>query len=243
VSLVLRAPAPAGAADAPAPAPASLDGALPPMRDEARALYDRGLSLYQGRDYAGAVAAFESGYALDPRREFLFAEAQAKRLAGDCRGAVPLYQRFLADSPPDLQVNATHIALGRCAQQLASARVEPRLASAPPPPPPPPPPAPLPWTHDRWGATLLGAGVVSLGLGAGFLAASYAARSDAGPLPDYRAHRALAGSRLDIAVGGLAGGTALVAGGLLRYAWARRHPTLQLGVALAPSGLLLGGSF
>ena len=89
------------------------------MRPEAAALYKRGLERFGGRDYAGALADLEAGYAIDPRREFLFAEGQAKRLAGDCKSAVTLYQRFLATNPSPVQANATQIALGRCAQHLA----------------------------------------------------------------------------------------------------------------------------
>ena len=65
------------------------------MRPAAQALYDRALTRFGTRDYAAAIGDLEAGFALDPRREFLFAEAQAKRLGGDCRGAVVLYQRFL----------------------------------------------------------------------------------------------------------------------------------------------------
>ena len=89
------------------------------MRPEAAALYTRGLERFAARDYAGAIADLEAGYAIEPRREFLFAEGQAKRLAGDCKGAVALYQRFLATNPTAVQANATQIALGRCAQHLA----------------------------------------------------------------------------------------------------------------------------
>src|SRR5262245_38585026 len=71
-----------------APRVHAADAAPPdaPMSPDARAHYDRGLALYQAKDYAGAIREFEVGYAAEPRREFLFAEAQAKRLAGDCVG-------------------------------------------------------------------------------------------------------------------------------------------------------------
>ena len=109
------------------------------MRPEAAALYTRGLERFAARDYAGAVADLEAGYAIEPRREFLFAEGQAKRLAGDCKGAVALYQRFLATNPTGVQANATQMALGRCAQHLAD---HPEVVVVEPPrPPPPPPPA------------------------------------------------------------------------------------------------------
>ena len=69
------------------------------MHPAAQALYDRALAAFAARDYPAAIRDTEAGYAIDPRREFLFAEAQAKRLAGDCRGAVVLYQRFLTTAP------------------------------------------------------------------------------------------------------------------------------------------------
>ena len=221
------------------------------MGAEARAHYDRGLALFQAKDYAGATRELEAGYALEPRREFLFAEAQARRLAGDCRAAVPLYQRFLASGPPAVQVNATHIALGRCAQQLA-AREEPRAAAPPAPAtslptaPHPPAPPPPPWTHDRLGAALLGAGVAGLGVGAGFLAASYAARTATDTLPEYQHQRALAESRLTVSVVSLIGGGALAAASVARYAVVRRRQSQRLSISVisvVPGGLLVGGRF
>ena len=216
------------------------------MKPEARALYDRGLALYQSKDYANAIAAFEAGFALEPRREFLFANAQARRLAGDCRGAVPLYQRFLEMAPPPVQASATHIALARCAQQMAAERPAPSpplaVRAAPPPPPPPPP-----WTHDRWGAALLGAGVVGLAVGGGFLAASFAALpgadasahyADYSPAPARRPSRATT-----IAVVGLVGGGALAAAGVARYAWVRHERRAHATLTIVPGGLALEGSF
>jgi hypothetical protein len=214
------------------------------MKPETRALYDRGLALYQAKDYAAAVQAFEAGFALEPRREFLFANAQARRLAGDCRGAVPLYQRFLEMAPPAVQASATHIALARCAQQMAAER--------PPPSPPPivvaplaPPAPPPPWWRDGAGAALLGAGVVGLGVGAGFLWAAHAALPSADtPTHDaYQATRAKADARFTIAVVGLAGGGALVAAGVARYAWVRHTRRARPTLTIVPGGLALEGSF
>jgi tetratricopeptide (TPR) repeat protein len=208
------------------------------MKPEARALYDKGLALYQSKDYAGAIAAFEAGFAVEPRREFLFANAQARRLAGDCRGAVPLFQRFLEMTPSPVQASATHIALARCAQQMAAEKPAAPLVVPPAPPPPPPP-----WTHDRWGAVLLGAGVVGLGVGTAFLVASFSALPDAGAMhkADYDARRATAESRHAIAVVGLVGGGALAAAGVARYAWVRRERRATL--TIVPGGLALEGSF
>jgi tetratricopeptide (TPR) repeat protein len=214
-----------------------------PMKPEARALYDQGLALYQAKDYAAAIKALEAGFALEPRREFLFANAQARRLSGDCRGAVPLYQRFLEMAPPTVQAQATQIALARCAQQLATARVEPvapPIVVAPPPPPPPPPP---PWWHDRLGVALVGAGVVGLGVGTGFLIGALSARGsgDEPAWTDLDARQSRAEQRLTIAVVGLAAGGALVAGGVARYVWVRHRARATLTVV--PGGLALGGAF
>ena len=219
------------------------------MTPEARALYERGLSLYGAKDYAGAIRAFEDGFAREPRREFLFANAQARRLAGDCRGAVPLYQRFLGMSPPAVQESATQIALGRCAQQMATTKIEPVAPAAPPPPPRPAPRPtlpPPPWTHDRAGAALLATGVVGLAVGGGFLAAALAARPPADAPTDaaFDGGRARAEARLSIAVVSFATGGALVAAGVARYVWVR-HERRRMGATLTivPGGLALGGSF
>jgi tetratricopeptide (TPR) repeat protein len=239
-ALSLAAARPARAADADAAPRADEAGA--PMTPAARALYDRGLSLYQSKDYAAAIKALEEGFALEPRREFLFANAQARRLSGDCRGAVPLYQRFLELAPPAVQASATHIALARCAQQMAAER-----PVTPPPPTSPPPPAPTPpWTHDRWGAVLLGAGVVGLGVGGAFLWAAHEALPVASPdmhWADYHAARATADSRYTIAVVGLVGGGALAAAGVARYAWVRHERRAHATLTIVPGGLALEGSF
>jgi tetratricopeptide (TPR) repeat protein len=215
------------------------------MRPETRALYDRGLAAYQAKDYATAIGAFEQGFALEPRRDFLFANAQARRLAGDCRGAVPLYQRFLEMQPPAVQASATQIALGRCAQQMAAEKRTPPPApvvvKAPPPVPPPP------WTHDRWGAALLATGVVGLAVGGGFLAAAFAAAPSAdAPISTksaYDAARASADTRHMIGVVGMVGGGALVVAGIARYAWVRHERRARATLTIVSGGLALGGSF
>jgi tetratricopeptide (TPR) repeat protein len=214
------------------------------MRPEAQAYYERGLARFAARDYAGAVADLEAGYALDPRREFLFAEGQAKRLAGDCTGAVALFQRFLASDPPPVQANATQIALGRCAQQMAA---HPEVVVVAPPAPPPPPRAPPPpWWHDAWGLRLSIAGAVGVAVGTGFLIAAYGARSDAGNATnyaDYDARFATAESRRNIGVTALAVGGALVAGGVVRFVLVRREARAQASLAIGPGTIGVGGTF
>ncbi len=194
------------------------------MKPEAQALYDRGVARVQAHDYAGAVADLEAGFAIEPRREFLFAEGQAKRLGGDCKGAVALYQRFLATGPPPLQASATHMALGRCAQHMAD---HPEVVVVPPPTPKPAPPPPAPrWWLDPVGLAATGAGVVALGIGVGFLVASGAAQDDAAAAldrPEYDRRWQTAESRRAIAVGALVTGAVVTAAGITRFALVRRQ--------------------
>lgn len=213
------------------------------MRPDARALYDRALSRFGAHDYTAAIADLEAGYALEPRRDFLFAEAQAKRLGGDCGGAVGLYQRFLMTSPPAVQVNAAQIALGRCAQELAN---RPQMVVTLPAPIPPPPPPPK-WWRDPWGLTLSAGAVVGIGVGIGYLAASFAARgdtNDAQSYAEYTRHWSDAGSRLDVAIGALAIGGALAATGVGRFVVVRRHAEAsRLTLSVGPGTLGLRGDF
>ena len=231
--------APATATAAVEGGPGELEG---PMHPAAQALYDRALKGFETRDYGAAIADLESGFALDPRREFLFAEAQAKRLSGDCRGAVVLYQRFLTTKPPALQVDATQIALARCAQELAR---KPEVVIVTPPPPPPPRPPPARWSRDPWGLALTGAGVVAVGVGIGYFVSAELARSDAGNAPTYAAYMSrwsIASSRADVAIGALAIGGALAATGVARFVVVRRHARNDtVAVWFGPG--LVGGTF
>jgi len=249
--LLAGAPIAAGAAEPAGSAPptaqpgddgpgAEIEG---PMRPDAQALFDRALSRFATRDYAAAIGDLEAGYALEPRRDFLFAEAQAKRLRGDCAGAVGLYQRFLRSGPPAVQASAAQIALGRCAQELAS---RPPLVVTVPAPPAPPAPPPK-WWHDPWGLTLSGGAVVGLGVGVGYLAAALAARDDAGgatTLAEYGRRWSVAETRLDVAIGALAVGGALAAVGIARFVIVRRRAGGgPVALWLGPGTLGLGGKF
>jgi hypothetical protein len=168
------------------------------MNPEAKAHYVRGLELYTARNFTAAVPEFELGFAIDPRREFLFAEAQALRLAGACTRAVPLYRRFLETDPSPLQIEAARLGLDRCAPDRAVPSSPPPEALPPAPTtgqsatgasaagsarPPVPTALPMPehpaWWHDLVAASSLGAGVVALGFGTGFAIASNRARDQA----------------------------------------------------------------
>jgi len=197
------------------------------MPAEAKARYDEAMALYAARQYKAAIGAFAAAYALEPRREILFAQAQATRLSGDCVAALPLYQRFLATQPPPQQVEATRIAVARCEAATVTATGPPR-APAPPvlvAPPPPPPPR---WYSDRAGAALVGAGLLGVGAGVALLSSARSLDDQARAAHDrYDTAAALrdrAERRWAWGVGTIVAGSALLATGIGRYVWVELHP-------------------
>jgi tetratricopeptide (TPR) repeat protein len=204
-----------------------------PMKPEAQVLYDHAMELYGGRKYADAIRELEAAYAIEPRREILFAQAQATRLAGDCPAALTLYQRFLATDPPPQQVEATRIAAARC---------EGVVAVAPPPvvivkPPAPPPPESPRWYSDVRGGLMVGAGVVGIGAGVALLSSAASANAEAekqhDSLDTFGALKDKAQRRWAWGMGTLVVGSALVVGGVGRYLW----------IGVGPGRVTAGGKF
>jgi tetratricopeptide (TPR) repeat protein len=214
------------------PRPAAAEDLTPPLSPAARELYEAGLAHYAARRFPAAIEALRAAYALEPRREILFAEAQATRLGGDCRGAVPLYQRFLDSDPPPRQLEAARIALGRCREVLekpppgttAPPAVPPPVTAAPPTPAGDVPPlAPRsPWYRDPTAAILAGTALAALAVGTGYVIAAFQANDKAnrGPIyRDYEADRIPAESRLRTGRLLLLGGAILGASAAGRYLW------------------------
>jgi hypothetical protein len=83
-------------------------------RGEVQGHVDRGLALYEAKEYAAAAVELETAYALGQQRDVLYALAQAKRLAGDCRAAVPLYRKFLDANPPAREADLARKNVTRC---------------------------------------------------------------------------------------------------------------------------------
>ena len=66
---------------------------------EAEGLYTEGQTAYDRADYATAIAKWQASYDVSKEAGLLFNLAQAKRLAGDCVGAIATYRRFdMADA-------------------------------------------------------------------------------------------------------------------------------------------------
>jgi hypothetical protein len=231
------------------------------MNPEAKAHYDRGLELYAGRDFAAAARELEQGFVVEPRREFLFAAAQALRLAGACQRAIPLYRRFLESDPAPVQIEAARLGLDRCAPERSTPRSNPASNPAPNPasltPPPPVPTVPEPratprsvWWHDAWAASSCGAGIVALGVGVGFTVGSNRAVDEANSdrtmnLPDFERLWKSAQQRRTIGVTSLVGGAVLLmaAGGRLIVVHGRERAAEQPGAILSFTSLPGGGAF
>jgi hypothetical protein len=183
--------------------------------------YQRGMALYARREFAAAARELAAAYAGEPRREILFAQAQATRLAGDCAHALPLYQQFLASEPPPQQVEATRIAVARCAPAppgqppLPAARAV--IVRALPPPPPRPP-----FYRDWKGNALAGAGLLAAAGGAALMSSAAALDGDAHAqeqLGDFASRHDRARTRWRAGLATTLAGGLLVAAGLARYLW------------------------
>ena len=234
---------------------------------EASARYEKGLSLYEAKDFEQAIAELKSAYALDPKPEYLFAWAQAERLSGDCETAIGLYDQLLADRRTQRElaerVREVH---KRCEETLA--------ADAPAPEPTPAPEAtarPVAsadatggneapkggrrvWWKDPIGGALVGTGVVATAVGATFYALSVSALKDADAAQanqtsydDYATSLDRARRQRTIAIVGLAAGGGLIAGGVVRYLLVSRDGPSPTTVGFAYDGsdglFVVAGSF
>jgi len=230
----------------------------PAWNAEAKRLYQAGMTAYAAKAYDEAAAHFAAAQKVEPHPEILFAEAQARRLAGDCEAATALFDAFLATRPPDAQVEATRIALSRCEPRAtvavgasAGAVDRPAVAAG----------APAGAGSDQADAATTGTssgsagaragwyrdpfagGLAAAALGAWFAAGTFGvlahrAQSDAEAAQRknhdaYAAARSSAERRARWALGFAVAGGALAVGAAGRYVWAR--PGVD-GVALGVGG-------
>jgi tetratricopeptide (TPR) repeat protein len=222
------------------------------ISDAAKAELERGEERFRQKDYAGAIAAFDAGYALDPQPIFLYDKAQAQRLAGDCETAIDTYKQFLATQPPDKEAMRARKNIAGCEALLPAPLVEePAIeASEPAPREQPAKRAPIvqreqrAWWSDGVGMTLLTSGLIGVGVGTGFAVAAGSAADDtalatnteewSGAQERWNRNRLIAG----IALGT---GGALVVSGVLRLSLRDRN------VAVTPHGsgamVSLGGAW
>jgi tetratricopeptide (TPR) repeat protein len=208
-------------------------------QDGAAEFVARGQAHYDAGDFADAAAEFAEAYSRDPRPDYLYRWAQAERRAGNCPAAAQLYRRYLENDLPPENVDAAEKNLARCG-----------YAETPPPPTPldesdagatfvPPAsdvePPPRPWWTDPLGASLVAVGgvgvVVGVGLGIGSARETRLAR-EATVEEDYIRHADRGESMRVAAIVTAAVGTALLVGGVVRWAvLARTRPGRERAAA------------
>ncbi len=111
-------------------APAVAQDVPPGMGPEALQSFQRGTTHAQARDWEAAAREFQRSYDLEPRKESLFAWAQAERLRGNCARAVDLYRRVLPLDLTPKQKQAAERNLERCDRSNEEARREAALGTA-----------------------------------------------------------------------------------------------------------------
>jgi tetratricopeptide (TPR) repeat protein len=196
---------------------------------------ERAEEAFEAGRYAEAADAFGEAFAADPEPKFVYAQAQAERLGGDCARAIEHYDRFLALDPEPGPAEDARTNRERCRQELERSR--------PPPPPDPTPPRPTvvgpvdepsasqrPWHRDPLGGALVGSGLLVAGVGTGLLAGGVAldrSASDAAVEGDFERDRdrSVSMHRAGIALAAI--GAAIVVGGVVRWIVVARRQRAQ----------------
>lgn len=157
---------------------ASTTAAAAPKTKNAKAAFSRGVAAYQKGDYPGASKALEESFVLEPDVETLFAWAQAERQQDNCEKAIELYDKLLGFDMPAENKAVIESKREECKAIVAAKTgvldkpIDPPEEPDPEPRPPretPTPEGDSPWWKDPIADTLLGAGVIGLGVGGYFL--------------------------------------------------------------------------
>lgn len=242
IALCLAALAGPTAAQPAPPAPA------PPPDAVANNWLRLGLERYEHGNLVGAIEAFEQGYAVDPRPEFLFALGQAHRRRGDCDRADRYFGQFLATRPSAGQAEAARGQLTRCEPAPPPPPAPaPTAAVAPPPPPPPIVMAATP-RRDRLAWIAGGAGVALAATGGALVWLAHDRAADADAATTYDRHHALAARARSFEIGGaIALSAAAVAGGVVAWRALRggdeRATPVRVTLAAHGYGLAVRGAF
>ena len=209
--------------------------AASPEQDRAAELAEEARLAFESERYDDAVRLIDEAFALDPQLHYLYALAQAERMAGLCEDAIEHYRAFLAATPPDNAVANARENIAECEEKLRAAeQPEPAKAAVEPPPPvvvapPPDRPAPTehrPWHRDPAAAVLLGIGSAAL-VGGLTMYAVAAARIQsperADDLADYEQRSSDARPIGFAGIGLASAGALLVVGAIVRWAVVRKR--------------------
>jgi outer membrane receptor protein involved in Fe transport len=105
-------------------------------RTEARAHFKKGMQAIAAEKFPEGIAELELAYEILPHPNVLFNIARAKVLAGDLRGGIAGYKKYLEGAPPDK--DEAEKTLAELEQRLAREEAEKNAAKEPPPVKPPP---------------------------------------------------------------------------------------------------------
>lgn len=209
--------------------------------DSAADLLKQGVEQYKAGKYADAVVSIGKAYQLDPKPETLFTLAQAERLSGDCKSAVPHYRQVIE------QVGDFNVAkLVQQNLQLCEPKkpVEPKPVESKPVEPKVVEPKPQAVTRtvvrettrvDKVAVSLYTAGGLALGLAGGFY---FSARDNrdaaerAGSLADHDKLADRAKSQFTLAGISAGVGLAAIAGGVV---WSMTRTSKATEVAVTPT--------
>lgn len=202
-----------------------------PEQDRAAELAEEARLAFEAQRYDDAVRLIDEAFALDPQRHYLYALAQAERMAGLCEDAIEHYRAFLAADPSDNAGQNARENIAECEDKLKQAEANPEPEPPPPvvvtPPPTPPPTVDRrPWHRDPAAGVLLGIGSAVL-VGGVTMYAVAAARIQS---PERAANFGDYEQRVDAArpvgfagIGLASAGAILVIGAIVRYAVVRKR--------------------
>ena len=244
VAAALALAAPAHAQPTPAPAAASAQ-----LVAEATAHYEDGRLVE-------ALAAFRRAHEIEPDAKLLYAMAKIEVELGQCAAAIEHLRQFMESRPGTKAVRAAEQEGKACNTVLTAPSVSTAPAASPADTAAPAPvPVPVsvipadvlpsndgplqvrvehrPWYTDAVGDVLTGAGVIGVATGATFLVLARSdSQADASTAAEHASLEDRARQRSLIGGVSLGVGTALVVGGIVRYA--TRDSERRLDVAAAP---------
>ncbi|MFN3187155.1 MAG: hypothetical protein ACE37F_34470 [Nannocystaceae bacterium] len=110
--------------------PTSASAAPIPIDDpEAKALFERGVELYESGDLEGALEQLDASLAIQRSTEALFTKGQSLNRLGRCREAVPIYKEVLTQVDPGSEAEiAVKNVLVVCAEKMAEEDENPVVA-------------------------------------------------------------------------------------------------------------------
>jgi tetratricopeptide (TPR) repeat protein len=219
--------------------PASRSSAAPASAAQDPDPAVRAGELFRLGEFEQAAIAFEEAYARSGDPALLFGRAQSLRRAGNCGGAIEVFEQFIATSPPAADVQAANDVIAACRSILGRDAADSEAdAPAPEPTDAPSEPAPAPrrWPRDVAGGVLLGSGLTVTIAGAAIYGTAFA-RAAAERRETEQAYEARQRSTRTLAAAGaslMIGGTALLIGSVVRYVIVARRGDARHGRAHGP---------